>query len=228
MAVRVLTWNLFHGRAKPPDDRDLFADFAAALESWRWDVALLQECPPWWPRRLGARHHVALTSRNLGLPARRWLAQRRPELMKSGGGSANAIVVRDGSAVGPIRAHAHRRLRVWPERRVVHGVDLGGLWVANLHAQVHSAARAAADIELAARTALRWAAGAPVLLGGDLNVRDPRLPGFEVVASHNVDHLATVGLRVSGEVLVPRRGRLSDHAPLSVEVVPLAGRPVRF
>ena len=49
----VLTWNLFHGRAVPPAGRDLLGDFAAALAGWDWDVALLQEVPPWWPPELG-------------------------------------------------------------------------------------------------------------------------------------------------------------------------------
>ena len=51
--MRVLTWNLFHGRAVPPAGRDLAREFAAALAAWEWDVALLQEVPPWWPPALG-------------------------------------------------------------------------------------------------------------------------------------------------------------------------------
>src|ERR687896_730461 len=50
--MRVLTWNLFHGRALPPAGRDLQPQFAAALAGWDWDVALLQEVPPWWPPAL--------------------------------------------------------------------------------------------------------------------------------------------------------------------------------
>src|SRR4051794_11652172 len=119
--MRVLTWNLFHGRAVPPAGRSLQADFAAALAGWDWDVALLQEVPPWWPPRLAGAYDVALTSRNALLPLRRALAQRRPDLMKSGGGSANAILVRGDER---IVARARRRLRLWPERRVVHAVRL--------------------------------------------------------------------------------------------------------
>src|SRR5947207_10519974 len=141
--MRVLTWNLFHGRARPPAGRSLEREFAAALAGWEWDVALLQEVPPWWPARLAAEHDVALTSRNALLPLRRALAERRPDLMRSGGGSANAILVR---APERITARARRRLRLWPERRVVHAVRLepSGVWVANLHAQVHSELRARA------------------------------------------------------------------------------------
>src|SRR5688572_13501753 len=51
--LRVLTWNLFHGRARPPAGRPLLNEFARALAGWDWDVALLQEVPPWWPPLLG-------------------------------------------------------------------------------------------------------------------------------------------------------------------------------
>ena len=94
----MLTWNLFHGRSQPRAGRELLDEFGAALESWEWDVALLQEVPPWWPGPLAsacdADARAVLTSRNFGLAARRWVAERRPDLIKSNGGGANAILVR--------------------------------------------------------------------------------------------------------------------------------------
>src|SRR4051812_29926710 len=176
--MRVLPWNLFPGRARPPAGRSLEREFAAALAGWEWDVALLQEVPPWWPARLADEHDVALTSRNGLLALRRALAVRWPDVMRSGGGSANAILVRGGARIA---ARARMRLRLWPGRRVVHAVRLepSGLWVANLHAQVHSEPRAQADLVRAARAVSRWAGGAPIVLGGDLNVRRPAVPeGF--------------------------------------------------
>src|SRR3954447_21591271 len=154
--MHVLTWNLFHGRAVPPAGRSLQHEFASALAGWDWDVALLQEVPPWWPPELDGPYDVALTSRNALLPLRRWLASRWPDVMRSGGGSANAILVRGGERIA---ARARRRLRRRPERRVVHAVRLepSGVWVANLHAQVHSEARALGDTALAASTVSRWA-----------------------------------------------------------------------
>jgi endonuclease/exonuclease/phosphatase family metal-dependent hydrolase len=218
----VLTWNLFHGRAVPPAGRSLQREFAAALAGWEWDVALLQECPPWWPEALAvaaaAEYDVALTSRNCLLPARRWAAERWPDLMRSGGGSSNAILVRGGERIA---ARARRRLRLWPERRVVHAVRLepSGVWVANLHAQVHSQARAEADLALAARSALGWAGPeAPVVLGGDLNQRHPSAEGFAVAGGHGVDHVLVRGLEAEGRVQTPERGPLSDHAPVSIAV----------
>ena len=73
--MRLLTWNLFHGRDHPPDpalftrrslwlraeehnethvqvNRPLRAEFAQRLASEAWDVALLQEAPPRWHRAL--------------------------------------------------------------------------------------------------------------------------------------------------------------------------------
>jgi endonuclease/exonuclease/phosphatase family metal-dependent hydrolase len=220
--MRVLTWNLFHGRATPPAGRDLRAEFAAALAGWEWDVALLQEVPPWWAPVLGqacdADARTALTSRN-ELPAlRRALAVRRPDLVKSGGGGANVILVRRASA--RIAGHRRLRLRRWPERRVCHAVALdGGPWCANLHAQVHSPARAGADAASAAAATLAWAGGGAALLGGDFNVPVPAAPGFERLGGHGVDHVLGHLVVAAGPAQVLDRGRLSDHAPVVVGVL---------
>jgi endonuclease/exonuclease/phosphatase family metal-dependent hydrolase len=216
----VLTWNLFHGRSVPDTPRELLADFAAALAGWEWDVALLQEVPPWWPpalgRACGASARSALTSRNWLLALSRPAARRRPDLVKSWGGGANAILVRGDR----VAEHRLRTLRAWPERRVIHGVRLErGWWVCNVHAQVHSEARAQADVALAADTARAWAGDAPVVLGGDLNTRHPLAPGFDAVAGHGVDHVLTRLLRAGGPGRTLDRGDLSDHVPLVLEVV---------
>jgi endonuclease/exonuclease/phosphatase family metal-dependent hydrolase len=211
--MRILTWNLYHGRADPPAGRDLLPEFRAALEGWAWDVALLQEVPPWWPPLLpGRAHDTVLTSRNALLPLRRALATRWPDLIKSNGGGANAILVRDGT----FEARAARRLRLRPERRMAHAVRVDGLWIANLHAQVHSEERAQADIGLAARCLDRWAgAAAPAVLGGDLNVVHPIAPGFARAGGHGVDHVLVRGLQALA-VEHPSRGALSDHQPVIV------------
>jgi endonuclease/exonuclease/phosphatase family metal-dependent hydrolase len=221
--MQILTWNLFHGRAVPPAGRDLQEEFAAALAGWPWDVALLQEVPPWWAPALAraceAHARTALTARN-ELPAlRRALARRAPDLVKSGGGGANVILVR--AASGAIADHRRLLLRRLPERRVCHAVALAdGPWCANLHAQVHSEARAQADIARAAAATLRWAGGAPALLGGDFNVRVPAAPGFEHLGGHGVDHVLGHLAGARGPLRVLDRGALSDHAPLLVEVLP--------
>lgn len=214
----MLTWNLFHGRALPPRDRDLIDDFSERLRTWEWEIALLQEVPPWWPPVLaaatGAQQRTALTSRNQLLPLRRAVARRRPELIKSGGGGANAILVRGAT----IDAAASRRLVLRPERRVVHAVrDHRGRWFANLHATVHDDPQARREIALARETALRWAGGEPLVLGGDFNVRDPSLPGFTEAGGNGVDHVfATGGLAPAAPRELLERGELSDHAPVRV------------
>jgi endonuclease/exonuclease/phosphatase family metal-dependent hydrolase len=215
----VLTWNLFHGRSVPETRHGLADAFAQALASWTWDVALLQEVPPWWPPQLGracgASARTALTSRNWLLPILGPLAERRPDIVKSWGGGANAILVRGEAIV----EHRARTLRTLPERRVVHGVALtSGRWVCNLHGQAHSEARAQADLDLAAGQAIAWAQGAPVVLGGDVNLRDPVVAGFDRVAGHSVDHVLVRLLRAAGPGRRLPRGSLSDHEPLVVEV----------
>jgi endonuclease/exonuclease/phosphatase family metal-dependent hydrolase len=212
--MRVVTWNLFHGRAVPGAGRSLQHEFAGALAGWAWDVALLQEVPPWYPGPLaeaaGAVQRRALTSRNALLPLRRWAAERWPDVVKSQGGGANAILVRSEEIVED-RAVALRR---WPERRVAHGVRLAsGVWVVNLHATAHSLRRAQADLD---RAIDAWGGANPLVLGGDLNLRDPR--GLERVASRDVDHVLVRGLVRAGAPEVLDRGTLSDHPPLAVSL----------
>jgi endonuclease/exonuclease/phosphatase family metal-dependent hydrolase len=212
--VRVLTWNLKHGRAVPPAGRELFEEFAAALAGWEWDVALLQEVPPWWPSplatRTGAAQRHVLTSRNALLAVRRGLATRWPDVIKSNGGGCDAILVR-GARGRSIAEHRTRRLSLLPERRWVHAVLADGLWVANLHAE--------ADVRqarVAAQTVLRWAGEMPAVLGGDFNVRSPSLPGFTRAGGCGVDQVYVRGLHPVGDPTVLQRGRLSDHDPVLV------------
>ncbi len=218
----VLTWNLYHGRAVPPAGRDLLGEYARTLAGWEWDVAILQEVPPWWPPRLaqaaGAQQRTVLTSRNTGLPVRRWAARRWPDLIRSNGGGANTILVRN-HPTRSITEHRRRRLRWWPERRMVHAVRLHeGPWVGNLHAQVHSEERAQADLAAAIAALRGWSAGAPFVLGGDLNVREPRAAGLERAGGYGVDHVLAEGFCAEDGARVLERGRLSDHAPVVVAV----------
>ena len=217
----ILTWNLFHGRAVPEERRSLLAEFTSLLASWEWDVALLQEVPPWWPPSLGAScgasARTALTSRNWFLPIARPLAERRPDLIKSWGGGANAILVRGERVLD----HGAHTLRHWPERRVVHGVRLeGGLWVSNVHTQAHSESRAQADLANAGSWTILRPQGATAILGGDMNTRAPVAPGFAHAAGHGVDHILVRGLEVVAPGRTLDRGTLSDHCPVLAEVAP--------
>lgn len=216
--MRVLTWNLFHGRALPAAGRPLLREFASTIAGWRWDVALLQEVPPWWPpilgRAAGAEQRSALTSRNGLLPVRRAIARRNPDLIASNGGGCNAILVR-----GRIVEHHAIELTRRPERRVAHAVALAsGTWVANLHATTGPKTRTSEDAARALRAAFAWADGAPLVFGGDLNTPRPSLNGVDHVAGHHVDHVFVRGLRAVGPGHTLDSGTLSDHDPVVVDL----------
>jgi endonuclease/exonuclease/phosphatase family metal-dependent hydrolase len=226
--LSVLTWNLFHGRSLPPAGRALEKQFATALAGWEWDVALLQEVPPWWPPRLaratGAEQRTALTSRNAGLPFRRVLAERWPDLIRSNGGGCNAILARR-----PIAEHRAVRLRLWPERRVAQLARLqDGIWVVNFHGSAR-VGLARAELERLWELTSGRAGPAPVVLGGDLNLREPRVEDHLAVhaARRDVDHVFARGFERAAEarrldrraaLSTGRRVELSDHVPLAVEL----------
>jgi endonuclease/exonuclease/phosphatase family metal-dependent hydrolase len=262
---RAVSWNLFHGRDFPPDpalrtwrsrllgltergashaqvNRTLFPELSALLAGWEWDVAFLQEAPPRWfgplAQRCGASGASALTSRNAGAIARSVAAALNPDLIASGEGGSNQLLVRGGRILEVERQTIARR----PERRrmLLARIELGDgrrLAAANLHATASSGDRAAApEVVRAAELAAGWAGDDPLLFGGDLNLRPERAPGaFAAIAALGlspptapdaIDHLMAAGL----EVVEPprrleaerrevvrrdgRRIRVSDHAPV--------------
>jgi endonuclease/exonuclease/phosphatase family metal-dependent hydrolase len=222
--LRILTWNLFHGRAVPASGCDLAEEFAAMIATWEWEVALLQEVPPWWPPLLAhaarANQRTALTSRNAGLAARRALAERWPDLMKSNGGGSNAILARQA-----IVEHHTLRLRARPERRVAQLARLGdGTCVVNFHGSAR-VGLAEAELERLWDRALAFAPDAPLILGGDLNLRSPVAPPHVAhLARRDVDHIFARDMKPCSDAeLLDRRltvgervVELSDHVPLLV------------
>jgi endonuclease/exonuclease/phosphatase family metal-dependent hydrolase len=226
--LRILTWNLFHGRAVPAIGCELVGEFAALIAAWEWEVALLQEVPPWWPpslaRAAGANQRTALTSRNAGLALRRALAERWPDLMKSNGGGSNAILARQA-----IVEHHALRLRSRPERRVAQLARLGdGTCVVNFHASAR-VELAEAELERLWDSALAFAPDATVILGGDLNLRSPAAPPHVAhLARRDVDHIFARDVKPCSDAeLLDRhitigqeRVELSDHVPLLVRAHP--------
>jgi endonuclease/exonuclease/phosphatase family metal-dependent hydrolase len=211
MPLRVLTWNLKHGRAVQSAGHYLFDEFAAAIAGWPWDVALLQEVPPWWPAQLGYEHALVLTSRNFGLALRRAVAVRRPDLIKSNGGGANAVLTRDQRIV----ERRSSRLRRLPERRWLIGAQLdSGLWVGN----VHASGRGTEEVKRGAAALQSWAGKRPIVFGGDFNLRALELDGFAWAGGNGVDHIFVRGLEPVAPAQVLERGRLSDHDPVLVYV----------
>ena len=75
-----------------------------------------------------------------------------------------------------------------------------------------------ADGGRAAAAATRWAAGEPLVLGGDFNLREPAFEGIRALRGRDVDHLFVAGLDPRGEAEVLDRGALSDHPPLAAPI----------
>jgi endonuclease/exonuclease/phosphatase family metal-dependent hydrolase len=146
MALRALTWNLYHGRDFPPDpalftvrsrllrlsernathlqvNRDLGEEFATVLAAGSWDVALLQECPPrWWSslaRASAAAPHATLTSRNALGVVRALLARLNPDLIGSDEGGSNLTLVRARTGTISERRELVLRRGPEPERRTM-------------------------------------------------------------------------------------------------------------
>ena len=135
-------------------NRELFREFAEVLCAARWDVALLQECPPRWSAELAAACEAvaqrSLTSRNSLGPVRGMLARWNPDLLGSWEGGSNLTLVRRVGADGLLdrRELVLRRL---PERRTMAFARLdSGLCVANLHASTRPPL-AAAEVRHALR-----------------------------------------------------------------------------
>jgi endonuclease/exonuclease/phosphatase family metal-dependent hydrolase len=201
--VRVVSWNLFHGRDDPPEplgrlvwpgerrgrdyvqvNRSLVDEFAATLSELDWDVALLQEAPPRWlaplRRATGASAAASvLTSRNQLAPLRAALADWNPDLIASHEGGSNQLLARPPWQIGETRFHTlarrpERRRLVWARLTAGDGVRL---CVANLHASaVGDHSRAAHEAVAAAELCARWSGDDPLVLGGDFNLRPREHP----------------------------------------------------
>lgn len=216
-------------------NRDLYQEFSGILADASWDVALLQECPPRWSRPLAgacdAEGFRTLTSRNWLLPLSGAVASRRPDLLGSAEGGCNLILARRGT--GGLDGTRRSTLRRLPERRTMAFARTGsGLCVACFHAST-GGRRGEEDVQRAARTALEWAEGHPLVLGGDFNVRPSSSEAFERLAAlglagttgpHAIDHLLVAGCQAEAPRAWPdaereirwgeRLLRLSDHAPV--------------
>jgi endonuclease/exonuclease/phosphatase family metal-dependent hydrolase len=265
--MRVLSWNLYHGRDFPPDkalftprsrllrvternathvqvNRPLLDEFAGWLAGQEWDVALLQETPPRWFRKLerstasnGAR---VLTSRNVVRPLQGLVADLNPDLIASWEGGSNQLLVREPGRVVEQRQmtltrRPERRRMLWARVELPDGATV---CFANLHASAGLPQKATDEVLAAAEAAVRWSEGERLVFGGDLNLRPARDPFAFVelrerfglgdpTGPNAIDHLLTRGLEIverprqlpaeARELPQPdgRRLRLSDHAPVA-------------
>ena len=262
IVVRALSWNLFHGRDHPPDpalrtrrsrllrieersathvqvNRPLDREFQRFVAGLEWDVALLQETPPRWLRPLcraaGASGASALTSRNWLAFARTAVARVNPDLIASNEGGSNQVLARPPWRIAAVRRHV---LALEPERRTMIWVllerpDGARLAVANLHASTGGREPTRGEVCESARLAVEWAGDAPLVYGGDLNLRPKHAPAvFAELRERRglagetppaaIDHLLARGARPLGPPLARpaelrrrrdgRLLRLSDHA----------------
>jgi endonuclease/exonuclease/phosphatase family metal-dependent hydrolase len=259
-----MTWNVFHGRDWPPEPAlqirghkgnfrrgprlgeryeqtnwdllDLFASFVNEID---WDVAIFQEFPPAWKRRLadacGAESHRAFSGRNWFQPLTSLIGRWRPDLLGAWEGGSNTTLVRPGA--GRIAERLRVVLTRKPETRVMALTRLeSGLCVANLHV---STKPSSAELELVdgAERAIAFAGSGPLIFGGDFNVRPKASAVFDRLeeryglaprtAPDRLSHLLVRGLEVSEppaallpearDVPDPATGRLirlSDHNPV--------------
>jgi endonuclease/exonuclease/phosphatase family metal-dependent hydrolase len=203
--MRVLSWNLYHGRDFPPDaalftlrsrllrvtelgathvqvNRLLRDEFTGWIAERDWDVALLQETPPLWFRAIGRRARSngvrVLTSRNVLPPLQRAAANLNPDLIASWEGGSNQLFVR---APGRVLERRNMTLTLRPERRRMMWARVrlpGGetISVANLHASAGLPHKAMGEVIRAAANAVEWSAGDPLVFGGDLNLRPANDP----------------------------------------------------
>lgn len=262
----MLTWNLYHGRDRAPErglhtwrsrlmrttergttfaqvNRSLFDEFSALIDSWEWDIALLQEAPPRWLEPLGRRCRasgaLALTSRNALAPARVALARLNPDLIASNEGGSNIVLVRHPARLTEVD---RLTLAAQPERRrlLLARVDLAGgarCAVACLHLSVPETGQGASEVLRAAERSVAFAGELPLVFGGDFNLRpvhepeafaelERRFALAPPTAPRSIDHLLARRLDVrQAPHALPATARqvpgpdglalqLSDHAPV--------------
>jgi endonuclease/exonuclease/phosphatase family metal-dependent hydrolase len=259
-----MTWNVFHGRDWPPEPElqvrahkgnfrrgprlgeryeqtnwDLVDRFADLIRGIEWDVALFQEFPPSWKKRMaeacGAEAHRAFSGRNWFQPVTSLIGRWHPDLLGAWEGGSNTTLVRPGA--GPIVERQRVVLTRKPETRVMTLTRMeSGLCVANLHV---STKPTSAELELldAAERATALAGSGPLVFGGDFNVRHEASRVFDQLedryglaphtAPDRLSHLLVRGLEViehpaalppeARDVPDPETGkliRLSDHNPV--------------
>lgn len=197
--LRVLTWNLFHGRdglpglgptaasillGRPVDDgvhlhlnRKLTGAMADRIAAWAPDVGALQEVPTAAIREIVARTRMralwATTGPLIG-PARLRdaLARRNPDLWRSHEGNANLLLVGPRLTAVPGSAHA---VRLNPPRAIVSAARRGLLEPGEL-------ARYLPEPRVAVIARLRSRAGDEVVVAclHCHNARHPHVGGREI------------------------------------------------
>jgi endonuclease/exonuclease/phosphatase family metal-dependent hydrolase len=173
-------------------NRLLLDEYASLIAHAQWSVCLLQETPPSWMRalaeRTGAEPCRTLTSRNQVGVVRAAIARHNPDLLGALEGGSNLTLVRppwrlvDGSCRSlllnpfPERGLNERRRMSFARMRLDgHEAEV---CVANLHASTGPPEQTEREARRAARVAVEWAGGRPLVLGGDFNARPSSSPAL--------------------------------------------------
>jgi endonuclease/exonuclease/phosphatase family metal-dependent hydrolase len=228
VALLIRSWNLFHGNADPPRRRSYLREMIALATADEPDVLCLQEIPMWAVGKLGrwsGMQEFAAIARH-GLPTIRlagWATRLHNGLLRSAiVGQANVILVAGTHASEDLGSEKVSHLEL--ERRVCHAVRLNGtLVVVNTH--LSNLGHGQRD-EL--ERTLEFADGIvqpdePLVLAGDLNLRQAHVDGFSEPAP-GIDHVLVRGAPAGPLVTWPEERRrqngvvLSDHAPVEAHV----------
>jgi endonuclease/exonuclease/phosphatase family metal-dependent hydrolase len=223
--VLIRSWNVYHGRTKPPGTRIHLREMVVLATRDKPDVLCLQELPLWALARLhdwsGMSALPAVAKRT---PVPRWLGgilQRHdPRRFRSGvTGQANAILLAPG--LEPLE---HKTVRISDrgrERRVCQAVRLEDVVIGNVHASNEFSRPEVPRAELKRAHELidsMASGGEARVLAGDFNLRDPDLPG------PNIDHIVVAGIEHGPLEVWPADRRLhngavlSDHAPVEMRI----------
>jgi len=261
VSIQIRTWNIAHGRDVPPDRghrhlrRKLLDEMAALMVEGSPDVVLLQEVPVWAGDLLrevtgmgvtlapayGA--HVPFLHVPLPLALGAAVGKALPDLVRTQvEGQANAVLYRANLLlVSARRVQINDRHRLRGEPRIAQLVRLRHrtagreLVIANVHADSGDNRQ---QIERAGYVLERFARGAPMVLGGDLNADGDSAALRALVArgwldrsaDAGIDRILVRGMRVErpAERWAPERRdlavnggppvRLSDHDPVDAVV----------
>ncbi|HYX83722.1 MAG TPA: endonuclease/exonuclease/phosphatase family protein [Gaiellales bacterium] len=261
VAIQIRTWNIAHGRDVPPSAvygharRKLLAEMCAVMVEDAPDIVLLQEVPIWAAALLHERTgmgvtlahaygaHVPFLHVPLPLAAGAAIGRALPDVARTqfeGQGQA-LLYCPDLLLVSARRVQLNERRRLRGEPRVAQLVRLRHrragreLVVGNVHADHGGAPE---QLEKAGFVLERFARGAPMLLGGDLNA-GPKSAGVRALVRRgwieesgeaSIDHLFVRGLQLEWPATrwLPQRRdlhmngsrplRLSDHDPVDAVV----------
>ena len=261
-ALLVRSWNIAHGRDIPPRERDGYGHvrrkhlgrMAELMARDRPDLVLLQEVPVWAGPLLHEHSrmgytlapcygaHVPFVHLPLPLAVGAAVGRALPDVVRSQvEGQANAVLYSDELLlVSARRAQLNDRHRLRGEPRIAQLVRLRHrasgreLALANVHVDHGDSER---QVERAGYLLERFARGAPMLIGGDLNA-GPRSRAVRSLVARGwvedsgevtIDHIFVRGLELElaparwlpewrDLALDGRRLRLSDHDPVDAVV----------